>query len=151
MAVSGTGAEAALTVLSWAAGATSSCRTWREEAALVVERSRGLRCGGRSFGFWGREAEGTVDSGGRAAGGGGGKEGSEVMLMAVGGGLRFIDSDDGWERDKRGSLSCGWPSAGFIDEAVLLAEETLLLATEDEAVARLSPRLSFDSISRSPT
>lgn len=91
-----------------------------------------------------------VDNGGRTAGGGK-REGSEEMLIGGGGGLRFIDSNDGWERGNGGSLSCGWPGAVFIDEAMLLAEETLLIATEDEAAAGLSPRLSFDSIRRSPT
>lgn len=148
-AASGIGADAALMVLSWVEGATSSCRTWRDEA-LFVEMSRGRRCGGRSFGFWGRDADGMVESGGRAAGGGK-REGSEDMLMGGGGGLRFIDSDEGGRRESGGSLSCGWPCAILIDEAVLLAEDTLLIATEDEAASEFSPLFSFDSIKRSPT
>ena len=91
-----------------------------------------------------------VDNGGRVAGGGR-RKGSGGTLMDAAVGLRSIDSNEGWDRDNCESLLCGWPCPIFIDDAVLLAEETLLIATEDDAVARFSPRLSFDSIRRSPT
>ena len=91
-----------------------------------------------------------VDNGGRVGGGGRRRDGSEVTLMGGGGILRSKDSNEGWESDNGGSLSCGWPEEVLIDEAKLLAEETLLIATEDE-LARYSPRLNFDSIKRSPT
>lgn len=90
-----------------------------------------------------------VDKGGRAVGGAS-KDGSEGLL--TGGGaedFRVIDSKEGL--DNGVSLSCGWPWAFLIDEAVLLAEETLLIATEDDTVIGFSPRLSFNSTRRSPT
>ena len=93
-----------------------------------------------------------VDSGGRVAGGGR-RNGSEGMVTAgVGGGLLSMDSDEVLEGDIWVvSLSCGWPCIFTIDEAVLLAEETLLIATEDDVVAGFSPRFNFNSIIRSPT
>ena len=93
-----------------------------------------------------------VDSGGRVVGDER-RDGSEGMVTGgVGGGLLFMDSDEVLERDNCVlSLSCGWPCIFTIDEAVLLAEETLLIATEDDVVAGFSPRLIFNSIKRSPT
>ena len=90
------------------------------------------------------------DNGGRAAGGERRDDSEGVLMGGVGGGLWFIDSSEGLDRDNGASLSCGWPCEVFIDEAVLLAEETLLIATEDEEVIGFSPRLNFDSIKRSP-
>ena len=93
-----------------------------------------------------------VDNGGRVAGGGR-RDGSEGMVTGgVGGGLLFMDSDEGLEGDNCVvSLSCGWPCISIIDVAVLLAEETLLIATEDDVVAGFSPRFNFNSTRRSPT